>query len=195
MQNLIILAHPTQGSFCHQILDKTVEIAKEMEIETRIRDLYEMKFNPVMNHRDVEVVEGNEQPEEIIAEQEIINQADFITLIYPIWWGSMPAILKGYIDRVFTFGFAFEAGDQGPVGMLTDKRVLVLNTHGAPKEVYERQGMYEAMNTVSNVAIFEFTGMEVFMNKYYSSINKVDNPTKEIFLEDVESTVRRFFTA
>jgi NAD(P)H dehydrogenase (quinone) len=194
MQNLILLAHPTKGSFCHSITERVQQTLQELDVDTNIRDLYAMKFDPVMTDEDIEKSKQNDLPAEIKTEQKLILDADFITLIYPVWWGGMPAILKGYIDRVFTYGFAFTSGERGPIGLLKEKKILSFVTHGAPKEVYEKQGMYSAMNTISNKAVVEFSGMKSLINKYYSSISQVDESTKEIFLEDVESTIKRYLT-
>lgn len=192
MEHLIIIAHPTKGSFCHSILDKSIEVSKRLNIDTRIRDLYQFNFNPILDNADIDSYSDGKHKYDVLQEQEIINMADFITFIYPIWWGGMPAVMKGYIDRIFTYGFAYTTGEKEPIGLLDDKKILLFSTHGAPKELYERQGMYNAMNKVTDYAIFDFVGAKVYMHKYYSSITKVNQEMLNIFLEDVESTLTGF---
>lgn len=192
MEHLIIISDPIKSSFCHSILEKCINESKKYDIVPRIRDLYQLDFNPILDNADIESYSSGKQKNDVIEEQEIINMADFITFIYPIWWGGMPAIMKGYIDRIFSYGFAYTKGEKEPVGLLDDKNILLFSTHAAPKELYDRQGMYIAMNKINNDAIFNFVGAKVYMHKYYSSIAKVNQEMINIFLEDVESTLIGF---
>lgn len=90
--------------------------------EVRVRDTYELNFNPVLGASDfISFSQGN-TPEDIKEEQEHISWADSITFIYPVWWAGLPAILKGYVDRVFSHGFAYAYGENGIEKLLSGKK-------------------------------------------------------------------------
>ncbi|MEJ1715164.1 NAD(P)H-dependent oxidoreductase, partial [Escherichia coli] len=72
--------------------------------EVEVRDLYEMQFQPTLGRSEMIGGIG----EDVVVEQEYLKWADVITFIYPIWWTGLPAIMKGYIDRVFSYGFAYK---------------------------------------------------------------------------------------
>ena len=89
-----------------------------------------------------------------------IKWADLITFIYPIWWASMPAILKGYIDRVFANGFAYKYENNIPIGLLEGKKALIFNTTGSPSDAYSESGMQDAIKQMANDGILKFCGIE-----------------------------------
>jgi NAD(P)H dehydrogenase (quinone) len=84
-----------------------------------------MKFNPVLDLEEI--------GDDIKKIQKDITESNKLIFIYPIWWGTMPAVLKGFCDRVFTPGFAYKYINSIPRGLLKNKKALVLTTTGAPK--------------------------------------------------------------
>lgn len=114
MNHLIIYAHPSSASFSNAILEKVKECSMKKGCKTEVRDLYSIGFDPILRAADFEGLCGGNTPEDIKREQNYIEWADLITFIYPIWWTGMPAILKGYIDRVFSYELAAqqESSDQ-----------------------------------------------------------------------------------
>lgn len=78
-----------------------------------VRDLYAMHFAPSLSGRDLLTFAEAQTPSDIAEEQRHIAWADRVTFIYPLWWSAMPAMLKGYVDRVFAEGFAFSFGETG----------------------------------------------------------------------------------
>lgn len=108
MNHLIVYAHPSTSSFSSAILDEIKECSVKKECKTEVRDLYAIAFDPILKAADFEGLCGGETPEDIKREHSYIEWADLITFIYPIWWASMPAILKGYIDRVFSYELVLE---------------------------------------------------------------------------------------
>ena len=101
MTHLIIYAHPNKQSFNHAILQRTVKASNKLGVETVVRDLYNLNFNPVLSWEEVKAAGQGIIPSEIQFEQQLITQAKLFTLIYPLWWMGFPAILKGYLDRLF----------------------------------------------------------------------------------------------
>lgn len=117
MKHLIIYAHPNQENAQYkQCIEKMLE---QRGLEVIVRDLYSIGFDPVLSLDDMTGQRKGIVNDLIKKEQEYISWADLVTFIYPIWWTGMPAIMKGYIDRVFSYGFAYSY-DQGiQKGLLT----------------------------------------------------------------------------
>lgn len=109
MKHLIIFTHPNnQTSFNQAILEQTVKTGQKLGVETRVRDLYALDFNPILSWEELQAAQQKITPAEIRYEQELIDQSDLITLIYPLWWMGFPAILKGYLDRILSHGVAYK---------------------------------------------------------------------------------------
>lgn len=97
MNHLIIYAHPNPNSLSHAYLEVMKEQTRANGHNVIVRDLYQMNFKPVDYAADFEKSRRGEYPEEILTEQEFLQKADLISLIYPVWWGSMPR----YYERLF----------------------------------------------------------------------------------------------
>lgn len=100
----------------------------------QVRDLYQVNFHPVLSLDDMNGQRMGQVSEEVKQEQEFISWADHISFIYPIWWTGMPAIMKGYIDRVISYGFAYRYDQGVQKGLLRGKEVTIINTHGKSNE-------------------------------------------------------------
>ena len=192
MKHLIIYSHPNPRSFCHAILETTSGALKAKRHEVVVRDLYALDFDPVLKSGDIEGIISGKVPAEIKAEQDKITWADVITFIYPIWWTGLPAMVKGYIDRVFSLNFAYSMGAGGPIGLLAGKKVVIFNTTGAAREIYDSTGMFDAMKKVSDTGIFNFCGMEVLEHKFFTSVPSTDDATRKGYLSEVKAVMDRF---
>ena len=162
MNHLIVYTHLNPESFTKAVVDEVEIVTRKNGHETKIIDLYGDQFNPVLEFPDIQYsfMDG-EAPDDVEKYQEDISWADHITFVYPLWWEQMPAMLKGFIDRVFTNGYAYTYDDNGPKGLLIDKSVqLIINT-GNTSEYLSQSGMHGAIKKVVEVGIFEFCGMDV----------------------------------
>src|SRR5690606_40356054 len=103
--------------------------------QVRVRDLYDLGFDPVLSPAELKQYEDEEKAisVDVKAEQEAILWADHIIFVYPTWWWSMPAILKGYFDRVFVPGFAFSVSEKGIEGLLKGKKAWIIQTTGSDR--------------------------------------------------------------
>lgn len=102
MNHLIIYVHPSTESFSYSILEKVKACSMKKECKTEVRDLYAIGFDPILKNEDFSGLCGGNTPMDIERERSFIEWAELITVIYPLWWAGMPAVLKGYIDRVFS---------------------------------------------------------------------------------------------
>lgn len=184
MKHVIIYAHPNPASFNHAILETIQNTLTQEGHEVIVRDLYAMNFNPVLSGADITGLRSGNLPDDIKTEQAYIAQADVLHFVYPTWWVGMPGILKGYIDRIFLYGFAFTYGSEGPIGLLKGKKVFLVNTGGNPQQWYT--GMAETLQKTSDIGIFEFCGLEVLHHEFLAGVGTVDEDTRKGMLEQVQ---------
>lgn len=182
MTHLIISAHPSPRSFTNYLASELESRYKEAGMSVVWRNLYKGSFKAVLDPDDLEALKTSDIPSDIKAEQELIRNADLISIVYPLWWASFPAILKGYIDRVLTKGFAFDYGPDGAKGLLQGKQVLIHTTMGNSVAEYNRKGLLEAFRAIQGKEVFEYCGMEVVGHQFYEEITSADKEKREEYL-------------
>jgi NAD(P)H dehydrogenase (quinone) len=190
MKHLVIYAHPNSQSFCHAILESATEELKIKNNKVVVRDLYQINFDPVLKSQDFINLAAEKTSPDVKTEQDYIKWADVITVIYPIWWNNMPAILKGYIDRVFSSGFAYNFCKDGSVEkLLSDKKIMIFTTQGASEADYK--DMIENMKKILDFEVFPFCGIEILGHKFFPSVPNVDDATRKGYLEEVKSIISK----
>ncbi|RMH80373.1 MAG: flavodoxin family protein [Acidobacteria bacterium] len=182
---LIVYAHPNPKSFNHAIKDRVRQVL-ESKGHVEVRDLYELSFNPILSSRDFETLLSGGVPLDIALEQDYIKKSELLVFVYPIWWTGMPAILKGYIDRVFSYGFAYAERDGQLVGLLTDKKVIIINTLGASELDYVPSGMEECLKKTTDLGVFNFCGMQVLKHIFLYSVPTVSHEERVNMLDRVQ---------
>ena len=186
MKHLIIFAHPNPQSLNGQLKQTLAEQLQNDGHKVEIRDLYQLNFNPVISAADMAGQRTGRVADDVSQEQQFIAQADALTFIYPIWWTGLPAILKGYIDRVFSYGFAYRY-DQGiQKGLLTGKQVVVINTHGKSHDEYEATGMSQALLLTSDKGIYSYCGLEIRQHLFFDNANRPTTETIEEWKEKIK---------
>ena len=145
MKVLIVYAHPNPRSFNAALLAAVDTTLQERGHTTRIHDLYQMQFRAVLDGEDLLRNWRGDLPVDTRREQDTLRWAEGLVLIYPVWWFGPPAILKGWIDRVFTRKFAFDFGPNGMIGLLTHQKALILNTLGGDQATYQRERWEELL--------------------------------------------------
>ena len=187
MKYLIIYSHPNPTSFNAAIRQTIEKKFLKAQIEYATRDLYALNFNSILNGMDFESFKSGKIPTDIAREQDYIKKAEILLFIYPIWWFGMPSILKGYIERIFSLGFAYAMTEQGPQGILTDKKVVILNTTGGPRNSYEQYGFNTALKTTMADGIFGFCGMSVLSHKYFYGVPTISHEERSKMLLELEN--------
>lgn len=148
MNVLIVYCHPSKNSFTYQVKEAFVKGLAEAGHSYEISDLYAMNFNPIMSEEEYtrEAFYHGETPisEDVSVEQKKINAADIIAFIYPDFWTASPAMLEGWFQRVWTYGFAY--GDN-PTMKVLDKAIFLMTMGGSLADEI-RKIQVEAMQTV-----------------------------------------------
>ncbi len=174
MHALIVVSHPDPQSLTHAVARAFAEgVAKSGDHTTKIADLSAEGFQPAFNQADrfAYLLQGT-LPSDILREQERIDRADALVLVYPVNWWSFPGLLKGWIDRVFSNGWAFSEASDGAI----EKRLERLAVHlvgigGADGGTYARHGYDKAMRTQIDHGIFDFCGARVMTSELLLDAN------------------------
>jgi len=191
MKTLIVYTHPNPRSFNHTILKMIERDLTQKGHEVRVRDLYAEGFNPVLGATDfVDFAQGR-VPEDIQREQKMLEWASHLVFIYPIWWWERPALLKGWIDRVFSNGFAFSYGEGGVKGLLKHQKALVIQTAGNTDEELARDKVLEVLQRPMTEGTLEFCGISDVRVRTFGSVSKA---TPEQF-ESILTEIREKFLA
>ncbi len=165
MHALIVVAHPDPNSLSHGVAAKIAEglTASDPGSSYEIADLAAEGFDPRFSMADVALFRREAAPSaDIAAEQARIDRADALILVYPVYWWSMPGLLKGWIDRVFANGWAYDENADGKVvKRLQHLRVHLVAIAGADLRTYARHGYFGAMKTQIDHGIFDYCGARV----------------------------------
>lgn len=168
MHALIVVSHPNPQSLTHAIAAEVAAgVSSNPQNTFEIADLAAEAFDPRFSQADVAVNLKQASPSaDVRAEQARIDRADALVLVYPVYWWSMPGLLKGWIDRVFSNGWAY---DEKPGGKLA-KKLQHLPVHlvalgGANLRTYARHGYFGAMRTQIDHGIFDYCGAPVMTSE------------------------------
>ncbi|NWB46607.1 NAD(P)H-dependent oxidoreductase [Pseudomonas gingeri] len=194
MHALIVVAHHDRDSLTHGIaarIGEGISSADQSATHT-IADLHAEGFDPRFNAGDLAVHHNEALPlHDIRAEQQRIDRADALVLVYPIYWWSMPALLKGWIDRVFSNGWAFEFHPNAPlIKKLGHLPMHLLGIGGADLDTYNRHGYATAMKTQIDHGIFNYCGAKVMTSELMLE-SETENPT--VHLDSAFSIGRQLF--
>lgn len=190
MKYLLIFAHPDGQSLNGHLKDRVHHYLRDNEHEVFVRDLYQLNFNPVLSSEEIEGQRIGKVGEDIKTEQEYILWAETLILIHPIWWTGLPAMLKGYIERVFSYNFAYRY-DQGiQKGLLSGKQAIIINTQGKSKKEYQDSGMDQALSLTSDQGIYSYCGLTVKRHFYFEKADWANADTLDQWMKEITSTLK-----
>jgi putative NADPH-quinone reductase len=136
-QILIVAANRPEAGFCAAVTNRVLEVLRRRNRAVVLHDLYAMGFDPVLSEAEREgYFAGLDGSDPRAAAIEALRRSDCLVLIYPTWWFGMPAILKGYFDRLFVPGVAFDLGADGTMrqhGLSNVRRLIVITSYGFPR--------------------------------------------------------------
>jgi putative NADPH-quinone reductase len=191
----LILAHPNQQSFNHAMAQTAMSQLQKNGHSVIFHDLYAEKFDPILEWQEI--------PEKASLSQAIQNhckelaEADGIVIVHPNWWGQPPAILTGWIDRLFRPGIAYRflEGDKGegvPVGLLKAKTAVVFNTANTPPE-REREVFGDPLQHIWKNCIFDLCGVQNFYREMFAVMITSTREQRDEWLRKVREVISRCF--
>ena len=157
MRTLIILGHPDKKSLCSAIADSYEKGASEKGGEVERINLHELNFN--INLKQGYKVLQTLEPD-LVEAQRLLKWANHIVIVFPVWWGSVPALLKGFLDRTLLPGFAFKLRENsnGWDRLLSGKSARLFVTSDAPSWWLYLNYFHPAVNMMKKV-VLEFCGV------------------------------------
>ncbi|XP_016407705.1 NAD(P)H dehydrogenase [quinone] 1-like [Sinocyclocheilus rhinocerous] len=160
---LIVYAHQSAGSFNAAVKDAAVDALKKQGCNVLVSDLYEMKFKATATKEDIagavknpeHFCYGNETmlawqegrlASDIVDEHKKLKEANLVIFQFPMYWFSVPAIMKGWMDRVLTLGFAYTLEKRYSEGIFRDKKAMLSFTTGSHETMFSSNGINGDMN-------------------------------------------------
>jgi NAD(P)H dehydrogenase (quinone) len=197
MKHLVVVAHPAEDSFTMGLTRSYAAELEKLGHSQRTYDLYRMGFNPVLAASELVPVSADHPASADVARaQDDLRAADVLTVIYPLWWLSMPAMMKGYIDRVFARGFAYDSHDGIVHGLLAGKKSVLITISGAPLPLLVKSGNWHAVEVLQDTHIFRSAGFELLEHLHFDEVAPHLSPaTAEHHMARVRSCARQHFPA
>lgn len=195
MRHLVVVAHPSESSFTMALASTYAAEVENLGHEHKIFDLYRAGFNPILTASELAGINPNHPPSaDVKRAQEDVGRADVLTAIYPLWWLSMPAIMKGYIDRVFARGFAYQSEAGIVHGLLSGKRCILITISGAPLPVLVGTGGWNAVMALQDTHIFRSAGFDLLEHVHFDEIRpSLPKSTYDAHIARVRACARRHF--
>lgn len=186
---LVILGHPRSDSFCGALARAYGEAAEAHGLEVHTLVLAHLEFD--LHVRSVSVREQALEPD-LETARDAIREADHLVFVYPIWWGMMPALLKGFLDRILMPGFAFveRTGDQGYAGLLKGKSAHLLTTMDTPPAIVKYL-LRSPGHRAFSLATLQFCGIRPVRIRMYGPINDSSEEQRQEWLRDARNEAAR----
>ncbi len=205
MNVLIVYAHEEPRSFNAALKNHAVSVLTDAGHSVEVSDLYAMDFDPVGGKRDFTELSnseffkyGKEQANasknstfaaEVVAEQEKLLACDLLIFQFPLWWFGLPAILKGWVDRVFAAGLIYDHTRLYSNGVFRGKRALLSTTTSGSPTSYSETGLSGDMKQILfpiHHGILFYVGFEVLPPYIAWSVSRVDQECRQKYLDEYE---------
>ncbi|MGR3616582.1 MAG: NAD(P)H-dependent oxidoreductase [Paracoccaceae bacterium] len=147
MHVLTVLDHPNPASFSAAVAEQFMAGAKAAGHTVELADLHAEGFNPLWTLGDIEADGGETTPADVKHEQDRIARADAMCLVFPLFWWGMPSMMKGWIDRVWSWGWAYDQLDDADLSLQRNRSGVILVPAGARSDEMERDGYTAALET------------------------------------------------
>jgi NAD(P)H dehydrogenase (quinone) len=170
MKQAVIVAHPNLDSYTVSVANAYRESAEAAGGVVVFRDLYRMGFDPCLHAEEIPGSPNYRVREDVAGERALISDVEAFVLVYPLWLNAPPAILKGYIDRVFGFGFGFGAENSGLEPRLSGRKLLSITSSGAPRHWVVDTGALNAVRTLFDTHLAKVCGLAVLDHIHFGSI-------------------------
>ena len=196
MKHLVVVAHPAEKSFTMGLARTYAAELEKLGHRQLTYDLYRVGFDPILVASEL-VPAGVDHPvsADIAQAQDAIRSADALTILYPLWWLSMPAMMKGYIDRVFARGFAYESHNGVVRGLLDGKKAVLITISGAPLPLLVKSGNWNAVQVLQDTHILRSTGFDLLEHLHFDEVfPHLSNNTAEMHMERARFCAWKHFT-
>lgn len=185
IKHAVIVCHPAEESFTLSAAQRYAETVSARGQEVVVRDLYRMNFDPILRDEERSGAPG----EDVVAEWALLGDVDVFVLVYPIWFGAPPAMLVGYIDRVF--GAGRERGFGGDTNLLEGKRLVSLTSSGSTRAWLNEKGVLNSLRTVYDRYLSDVFGFAETARYHFDGVGPESTERDiRIHLKTVEDSAR-----
>ncbi len=214
MNVLIVHAHEEPKSFNGAMKETAVRVLQESGHSVEVSDLYAMQFNPVGGRHDftrladpdffkygveqTKATEARTFAADVAAEQERLIRADFLIFQFPLWWFGLPAILKGWVDRVFAAGLTYGGGRWYSKGVFRGKRAMLSLTTGGPPNIYSPRGLNGDIDNLLfpiQHGMLYFVGFDVLPPFVAWAVARSSQEQRQEYLRSYTERLRNWMTA
>jgi len=190
MNIFVLIGHQNAGSFCHAIAAAAVEELKAAGHEVVYHDLYAEKCDPSLPHEEIP---PDAALDPVIARHcREVAAANGYLVVHPNWWAMPPAILKGWLDRVWRQGVVYRFGPSGVEPLVAGRRAVVFTTSNTPRDD-ELRVFGDPLENLWKACVFNFVGIENFVRRNFESIIISTSEQRRGWLEEVRRIVRERF--
>jgi len=185
MKNILIVnGHPDKNSFCHELAKRYLIGAEKSGAHCKLVNLIDLSFNPILKYG---YNKKRELEPDLVQMQSEIKNAEHLVFVYPNWWGTYPALLKGFIDRVFLPKFAFKYQEKSPFPekLLNGKSARLIVTMDTPKWYYSLIYRSPGLNSMKK-GILEFCGIKPVRITAFGPIKSSTEIKRKFWLDKVE---------
>ena len=187
MKILIVFTHPNPQGFNSAIL-KQVQTNLSEAHSVKTLDLYAEQFDPILRFDENQKRRDLAKVPEMEKYRDLVTWADHLIFIFPIWWSGMPAMLKGFIDRVFVADFAYSYKKVGLEGHLQGKSAWIITTHNTPAFVLP---FIQDYGKVLKNQILKICAVAPVKLTQLTNVEKISDEQRQQFLETITQTARR----
>lgn len=187
-KHVVVLCHPEEASFNATVAREYCAAVEEIGHEVLLRDLYRMNFDPVLKAQEQPDAADYARSDDVAAELELLAGASVFVLVYPIWFGTPSAMMKGYVERVLGSGFSHRAvRARAPNPLLTGAHLLSLTSSGTTKQWLDEQGAWLSLRNVFDEYLQNAFSMKSADHVHFSAVVE---GLKERFVDEYLKEVR-----
>jgi NAD(P)H dehydrogenase (quinone) len=149
IKHALIACHPSAESFTMSIAARYAETARSLKHDVLVRDLYRMGFDPILKNEERPAPYKHHVSGDVAEELATLAGTDVFVLVYPMWFATPPAMMKGYLERVWGSDFSYEKiRDRRPHPLLTGKLLVSLSTSGTSSTWLHEQGVLLSLRNI-----------------------------------------------
>ena len=192
----VIAAHPRSRSFTMSAARAFAEAAVAAGAEVTIRDLYRLNFDPRLRAGELPDHQGFSARPDVRRERAALAGSDVFAFFHPLWFNSAPAMMKGYVDRVFGMGFGYSAsGLEGNQPLLGGKRLVVFTSTGAPQQWVQDTGV-SALQAQGDRHLAAVTGLDLIGHHNFGGLTpSLRSDVARVHLDHIRNEARRIVRA
>lgn len=169
----VIVAHPRKRSFTMTMAAAFADTVRAAGCEVELRDLYRLRFDPRLRADEMPDHPGAAVRPDVVRERTAIAGADVFAFFYPLWFNATPAMMKGYVERVFGMDFGYSAiHEGGNQSLLGGRKMITFTSSGAPQDWVETSGAWSAMQKHFDEHFAAMTGMEIIGHHNFGDVGQ-----------------------